>query len=104
MLSAGALRRAAALYAGSVDLASPDISPLLGDLSGCPPVFVTVDNSETLLDDSLSLVERLRACGSRVELRRTTGLFHVWPILVPFLPEARRTVTDIIAFLDARLP
>jgi len=62
-----------------------------------------VDNSETLLDDSLHLVERLRACGSRVELHQTTGLFHVWPILVPFLPEARRTVTDIIAFLDAEL-
>ena len=103
MLSAGALRRAAGLYAGSAGLASPDISPLMGDLSGMPPVFVTVDNSETLLDDSLGLVLRLRAGGSRVELRQTTGLFHVWPILVPFLPEARRTATDIIAFLDAEL-
>jgi len=104
VLSAAALRRAAELYAGSADLASPGISPLLGDLSGIPPVFVTVDNSEALLDDSLGLVERLRACGSRVELRRTTGLFHVWPVLVPFLPEARRTVREIIVFLDAELP
>ncbi len=103
MLSAGALRRAAALYAGSADPATPDISPLLGELSGSPPVLVTVDSSETLLDDSLRLVDRLRACGGRVELRQTTGLFHVWPILVPFLPEARRTVRDIIAFLDTEL-
>ena len=103
MLSASALRRAAALYAGSVDPATPDISPLLGELSGSPPVLVTVDSSETLLDDSLRLVDRLRACGGRVELQQTTGLFHVWPILVPFLPEARRTVRDIIAFLDTEL-
>jgi epsilon-lactone hydrolase len=103
MLSAAALRRAAALYAGSSDLADPEISPLFADLSGLPPLFVTVDSSETLLDDSLRLVERARAAGTRVELRQATGLFHIWPFMVPFVPEARRTVAEVLAFLDREL-
>lgn len=103
MLSAAALRAAAACYAGPCDLKNPEISPLFGDLSGLPPMFVTVDNSETLLDDSLRLIEQTRAAGTRSELCQTTGLFHVWPVLVPYLREARRTVAEVVAFLDREL-
>ncbi len=103
MLSAAALRAAAACYAGPCDLNNPEISPLFGDLSGLPPMFVTVDNSETLLDDSLRLLEQTRASGTRSELRQTTGLFHIWPVLVPYLREARGTVAEVVAFLDREL-
>jgi monoterpene epsilon-lactone hydrolase len=103
MLSAAALRRASECYAGSHDRSDPGLSPIFGDLAGLPPLFVTVDSSETLLDDSLRLVEGIRDAGGRVELRRSSGLFHVWPMLVPYLPEARSTVSEVIAFLDAEL-
>jgi hypothetical protein len=36
-------------------------------------------------------------------LCQTTGLFHVWPVLVPYLREARRTVAEVVAFLDREL-
>ncbi len=103
MLSAGALRAAAACYAGSFDPADPELSPLFGDLSGLPPLFVTADDSETLLDDALRLDERARSAGTVVQLRRTTGLFHIWPIVVPYVPEARRTVAEAVDFLDSAL-
>ena len=103
MLSAAALRRAARFYAGSADPSDPAVSPALADLHGLPPIFVTADESETLLDDALAVEERVRAAGGRCDLRRTTGLFHVWPVFVPVLPEARETVTEIVEFLDREL-
>ncbi len=103
MLSAAALRTAAAFYAGTFDLHTPGISPLFGDLSGLPPLFVTVDNSETLLDDSLRLVDRCRSVGGRAVLHQDSGLFHVWPITVPYVREARRTIADVVSFLDREL-
>lgn len=103
MLTADGLRAAARLYAGSHDPALPEISPLFGDLAGLPPLFVSVDRSEVLLDDSLRLVERARAAGVRVELREERELFHVWPVVVPYLREARRSVAEVVAFLDGEL-
>jgi acetyl esterase/lipase len=103
MLSAAALRTAAALYAGHIDLNTPGSSPLFGDLSGLPPLFITVDSSETLLDDSLRLVDRCRAVGAKAELHQTTGLFHVWPITVPYVREARQTLAAVVSFLDHEL-
>ena len=103
MLSAAALRTAAAFYAGHIDLNAPGISPLFGDLSGLPPLFVTVDNSETLLDDSLRLVDRCRAVGGRAELQQNSGLFHAWPMTAPYVREARRTLADVVTFLDHEL-
>ena len=102
MLSAAALRGAAALYAGTA-LDDPGVSPLHGSLTGLPPSFVTVDASETLLEDSLRFADFARAAGSRVELHRTEGLFHIWPVLVPFVREARRTVAEVDGFLDRTL-
>lgn len=103
MLTAAALRKAAGYYAGSTDPAAPEISPLFGDLAGLPPMIVTVDGSETLVDDSLRLVQRATAAGTHVELHQRTGLFHVWPALVPLVPEARHTVADVVTFLDREL-
>lgn len=103
MLSAAALRAAAAEYTDAQHLENAEVSPLFGDLAGLAPMFVTVDRSETLLDDALRLVERARNAGTRCELRETSGLFHIWPIHVPYLREARATVADVIAFLDRKL-
>lgn len=103
MLTADALRTAAGHYARDHDPALPEISPLLGELSAFPPLFVTVDRSEVLLDDARRLAERARAAGVSVELREEDGLFHVWPVMVPYLKEARATVAEMVAFLDRHL-
>ena len=102
MLSAGALRGAAALYAGG-PLGRPEVSPLFGSLEGLPPSFVTVDESETLHDDARGFLDRATAASSRVDLCETKGLFHIWPVFVPFVREARRTVSDVVRFLDSTL-
>jgi monoterpene epsilon-lactone hydrolase len=103
IVSARSARAAAAHYAGAAALDDPGVSPLFGDLAGLPPLYVTVDRSEALLDDSLRLVERAQGAGVRCELEQTSGLFHIWPVLVPLLSEARETVTNLVRFLDHEL-
>jgi len=103
VVSARSARAAAAHYAGAAALDDPYVSPLFGDLAGLPPLYLTVDESETLLDDSLRVADRARAAGVRCELERTSGLFHIWPVLVPMLREARETVGNIVRFLDHEL-
>lgn len=56
-----------------------------------------------LFDDAQRLVQRAQAADTQAELHRTAGLLHVWPILVPYLREARATVADAVHFLDREL-
>jgi acetyl esterase len=46
----------------------PDISPLYAELSGLPPMLLTVGLADPLLDDSLFLDARLRAAGGPCEV------------------------------------
>lgn len=50
------------------DRRAPAVSPLYADLSGLPPVLVTVGALDPLLDDSLFLAARLEAAGVDVSL------------------------------------
>jgi len=102
MLSAKALRTAAAHYAGDVPLSDYGVSPLFGNVEELPPVFVTIDVSETLLDDTRRLVDRVRTA-SQIEVDERQGLFHIWPVFTPFVKESRDTVAKIVAFLRREL-
>ncbi len=102
MLSATALRTAATLYAADRPLSDPGVSPLFGSLDGLPPLYVTVDTSETLLDDSRRLVERTSGA-TRIDVEEQSGLFHIWPVFTPFVREARDTVANIVTFLRQEL-
>ena len=50
------------------DRRAPAVSPLYADLSGLPPVLLTVGALDPLLDDSLFLAARLEAAGVDVAL------------------------------------
>lgn len=79
---------------------SPVISPLRADLSGLPPTLIHVSDSEMLLDDARRYVTRARTAGSPAELRIWPGMFHVWHIFAPLLPEAEQALEDIKDFLN----
>jgi acetyl esterase/lipase len=88
-------------YVGEHDPKTPLISPLYADMSGLPPLLIQVGEDEILLDDSTRLAERARAAGVDVTLDIWEGLFHVFQVFT-FLPEARRAVKDIAAFMRER--
>lgn len=59
-------------------LASPDISPLQGNLSGLPPALFTVGTRDPLIDDTLFMAPRWVAAGNATELTVYPGGAHVF--------------------------
>lgn len=86
-------------YAGVRDRTAPELSPLLADLAGLPPLLVHVGGEETLLADSLRLVERVRGAGGTAQLRVLEGWFHDAHLLAGFLREPTEAVEELGAFL-----
>ncbi len=86
-------------YAGSYQRDHPLISPLYADLSGLPPLLVTVGGSEILRDDSTRLVEKIQAVGGQAELVVEPFMGHVYPAYAPAIPEAVTAVQQIADFI-----
>nr|AJD73962.1 esterase lipase [uncultured microorganism] len=100
MLSASMIRNVIKVYIpNTADRTHPYASPALGDYTGLPPLMITVATDECLYDDALRVRARAEAAGVPVTWLERTGLFHVWPVMVPFLPEARQDIEKVIAFI-----
>ncbi|CAN5666326.1 alpha/beta hydrolase [soil metagenome] len=91
------------LYLQGADARDPRGSPLFADLAGLPPVLAMVGDTETMLDDSVRLVDAIREAGGEAELAVIEGAFHTWLQYPVHLPEAEIGLDTIAAFLDARL-
>lgn len=86
-------------YVGDHDPSDPLISPLFGELTGLPPLLVTVGTSEILFDDSVRLVDRAVAAGVDARLSIHDGMVHVFQMLTATLPEAQPAIEEIGRFL-----
>ncbi|MEL7014358.1 MAG: alpha/beta hydrolase [Pseudomonadota bacterium] len=99
ILPASRMREIAELYLGASDPSDPRASPLFADFRGAPPVWITVSDSEILLDDSRSMASRLSDQNVPVHLLVEHNLPHVWPMFQTYLPEARRTLAQLAAWI-----
>lgn len=90
-------------YVGDNDPCLPWISPLYGDLRGLPPILIHVGEDEELLDDSISFAEKAKDEGVDVTLRVGEGMVHCYPLLPPFIPEARQAMDEICAFIKTHI-
>lgn len=77
----------------------PDASPLVADLSGLPPVYVTASTREILLDDTLLLIRALGCAGVPVTADITGAPCHMWTLWPDLLEDARMTLGRIATFL-----
>lgn len=84
--------------AGKEPKATPLGSPLYADLNDLPPLRVLVGTDEGLHDDSIRLVEKVRAAGGEVELEIGEGMVHIWPVF-NFLPEGQASTERFGEFL-----
>lgn len=80
----------------------PLVSPLYGDLTGLPPLFVTASEGEVLLSDTTRLAERAEKAGVDVTLRLVEDSVHVYTIF-PFLPEAQSTMAEVANWAQRKL-
>jgi acetyl esterase/lipase len=79
----------------------PDVSPLMADLSGLPPVLLQVSDSEMLLDDSVRLSEAITQTGGLATLDVWPGVPSCWHIAAVGLPEGRAAIKRIGLFIKA---
>jgi salicylate hydroxylase len=78
-------------YIDDAEPTSPLISPLFGDLSGLPPLYVGAAASEALRDDATCLATTARAAGTNVTPDLVDDSVHSF-VLFDFLPEARAAI------------
>lgn len=88
------------LYLNGADPNHPYVSPAKGDLSSLPPLLITVSESEALRDDAYKVFHKAKTEGVAVELISRKKMPHVWPIMYPLLPEARKDMGRIVKFLS----
>jgi len=102
MLKASDLDAFAAHYVNGSDPREPYISPLYGDPRGLPPTLLQVGSDEILRDDSERMAERMREAGCDVTLEVWPRMPHVWHAFAPMLPEARRAIARVGAFIEEK--
>ncbi len=91
-------------YTGDYPPDHPLLSPLFADLHALPPTLIHVGEREVLLDDSRRLAVKMQAAGVDVTLEIWPGMWHVFPIFAPFVPEAGQSIEKMGAFLRERIP
>jgi monoterpene epsilon-lactone hydrolase len=87
------------LVLGELDPGDPMVSPLNGDLTGLPPLYIQVSDSEMLLDDGLRLARRGHTYDVEVQVDLWHKVPHVWQ-LFPFLPESVEALEKCGRFLE----
>ncbi len=102
MLTPAFLRAAAKAYAGE-RLREPLVSPLYADLSGLPPMIVQDGDESILVDDAKRLVDQATAQGVTASLDVWPGTSHIVTSMFMFVPEGRRSLDKVEAFIQARL-
>lgn len=95
----GKLHAYAGWWAGTPeDLARPEVSPGLGDLSGLPPGLVLYGTRDLLAPGCRLLRRRAAEAGWPLRAVEERDLLHVYG-LFPFVPEARRAFREVVEFV-----
>jgi acetyl esterase/lipase len=80
----------------------PLVSPLLGDLTGLPPLLIQAGAQDVLLTEARALQERAAAHGVPCELELYPAAAHSFHLFWTFLPEAIDALDAIAAFARDR--
>jgi len=93
-----------ASYLHGRDPAAPAISTVHQDVSHWPPTFVAFGGDEMFRDANRRFVANLVAAGVETESHEEPGMFHVFPILMPWASPSRRVFSSLSVFVDKHLP
>ncbi|MEJ6389002.1 alpha/beta hydrolase [Gymnodinialimonas ulvae] len=85
------------VYLRGLDPTAPEISPLLGDLSGLPPTLIQAATGEALAQDSARIV----AAMDDATLDLWPGLQHVWHLHAGRAPVADRAIAQLADFIKS---
>ena len=94
---------AAEAYLGDGDPLDQGYAPLLGDLTGLPPIVMHVGTAEVLYSQIVTFRDKLLASGVELEYVEYEKLWHVAHLQASILREAADAVRHMGAFLAQRL-
>lgn len=100
VLGIPSLVQAGIWWAGGDDLRSPLVSPIFGDFSGLPTVYVFQGTADVLAPDARRLHDAVVEAGGTIELYEYTGAFHVF-VGAPFTPEAKDAFSRAASVFEA---
>ncbi len=83
--------------------ASAAVSALDQDVATWPPVFLTWGSHEMFRDSIRLLVEHLEAADVPTTGEEADGMFHVYPILMPWADHSRRVYRDMGEFVRVQI-
>ena len=89
-------------FIGDADRHDPYVSPVYGEFNGFPPMYFAVGGHEMLLDDTLTVVKKLKENNIEVVLDVQHEMFHVYPLYGMLVPEGRKSFLDTMAFIKIK--
>ena len=93
---------AEAFLAGG-DPRDPTANPLYANLTGLPPLYITVGSYETLLDDSIRFEKKAREAGVEVKLDIFPEMQHVWHFMAGAAPEADKAIKQMADWVKPKI-
>lgn len=103
MLSEKILRRFSAAYLKGHNPKDPLASPIYSDLTGYPPMFISVGTEDMLIDSIKKFYMRALDCKLETEFWVNDGCMHVHHLLGLYVPEAESTLLKLSLFLRKKL-
>ncbi len=100
MIGPSVLDMFASAYVNGDNLQNPLASPINGDLSGLPPIYILVGSTEILLDDARALFMNASRAGVNTTIEVAPDMPHIWPIFAYQIPEGRRAITRMSSFFN----
>jgi monoterpene epsilon-lactone hydrolase len=98
------LAAAAKLYAGGLNLQDPNVSPIYADFSkGFPPTYISSGTRDHFLSHASRLQRKLTNASVTNSLFVYEGMWHVFQVAPPVIPEATHAWRDFAEFLNRHL-
>jgi len=92
-----------AAYLHGADAADAAVSAVDQDVRHWPPVYMTWGSDEMFRDSIQVLAQHLAASGVLNNCSEADGMFHVYPILMPWAEASRDVFAAIATFIRARV-
>lgn len=90
-------------YAGENEPTNSLISPLFGNLTGLPPIFINSGVDDELYEDGEKFYLKAKTAGVEVTFRAGIGMVHCYPVLAPMFIEATAAMNEICDFIRRHL-
>ena len=86
-------------YIGEIEPSDPRVSPLNGSFIGFPETHIQASKVEFLFDDTKLCIDALDQAGVKYSAHFEEKAVHGWHVVPDFLPEAFRSMTQVVKFL-----